>query len=183
MAFTIADAKALAETWFEEVLNSDDILVWGNEFLRREVSNKLWQEETLDYDDSVAKTFYELPANFFRIVSVVRQDIPDIELNSAFYMVNNGRIRFTTDGSYTITYKAYPASVEATTDEFPLPDAFIYPLAEFLIFKYFNVELDDEDCKSAAIEYEARVNASLKTIYDEMQIDTSTESFRVQMKW
>ena len=193
MAFTIADAKTLAETWFEELLDDDDILVWGNEFLRRKVNNKLWQDDTQDYDDSKARTYYDLPADFYRLVSVVRQDNTDIELDSTHYGINNGRIRFRAEGDYTITYKAYPAliaAISATGEEpdieentVPLPDAFLYPLAEYLIFKYYNVELDDDDSQAAALEYEARVNASLKKLYDEMQIDTSLDSFRVQMKW
>ena len=104
----------------------------------------------------------------------------------AGYAINNGYITFTVDGSYTLTYIAYPAALIAISGEgndVPLPDAFIYPLAEFLIFKYYNIEMDDEDCKLYANEYEARFRTSLKNIYDGMEINSEAESFRMVARW
>lgn len=195
MAFTIADARTLAESWFEETLDDADILVWGNEFLRRKVSNKLWNEDTADFADSAANTYYDLPSDFFLIVLVTDQANTEIKYDSTHYTISNGRIKFKADGDYTITYRVYPALIAAITattsgdppvtdaNAVPLPDPFMYPMAEYLIFKYYNIEIDDEDSKAASLEYEGRVNSSLKDIYDEMQIDTSSDSFQVQMKW
>ena len=182
MSFTIEDAQTLAHTWIEDELTDAMALTWGNEFIQRIVSDKLWQEDTEEYADKKGNTAYALPANFYRTVKVE-------DSNSglfAGYAINNGYITFTVDGSYTLTYIAYPAALIAISGEgndVPLPDAFIYPLAEFLIFKYYNIEIDDEDCKMYANEYEARFRTSLKNIYDSMEIDSETESFRVVARW
>ena len=182
MSFTIEDAQTLAHTWFEDGISDAQALTWGNEFVQRIVSDKLWREDTEEYADKKADTAYPLPAVFYRTVKV--GDSNDYPI--AGYKISNGKITFTLDGSYTLTYIAYPAALTAISGEgndVPLPDAFIYPLAEFLIFKYYNIEMDDEDCKLYANEYEARFRMSLKNIYDSMEINSTAESFRTVVRW
>ena len=194
MAFTITDAKTLAHSWIEETLDDAQILIHGNEFLRRAISNKLWQEKTQDFEDAVAGTYYDLPTDFY--LSALVTDKTDTDLVYKDYAISNMRIKFNSDGDYTLTYRAFPALIAAitatTTDDVPpvtatnsvpLPDAFIYPLAEYLIYRYFNIELDDEDSKAAAQEYEARYTNSLRKLYSDMEIDSESDSFQVTMRW
>lgn len=183
LAFTITDAKTLAETWFDEKLEDAQVLVWGNEFIRRVVSNKLWTENSGEFSGSIAGVYYDLPTDFYIMVAVTNQADPTIEYDSNAYTISNGRIKFGNSGDYTVTFREYPSLLLAVTDDYPLPDAFVYPLAEYLIFRYFNIELDDEDCKAGSLEYEARVKSSLKNIYDEMQISSEYDSFQVKMRW
>jgi hypothetical protein len=183
MSFTISDAKTLAHSWIEETLDDAQILIHGNEFLRRVVSNKLWQEDIGDYAESVANTYYDLPTDFYSTVSVTNQTDTDIEYPSSAYTISNGRIKFMANGDYFVTYKIFPALIKAITYDYPLPDAFIYPLAEYLIYRYFNIELDDGDSKAAAMEYEQRCANSLREIYSQMDIDSEGDGFQVKMRW
>lgn len=191
MPFTIDDARTQAEKWTDEILEDDQILEWGNEFVRKEVKDDLWQTDTEVFTDSTANTWYALPADFVRSIGVA--DVNNINYSS--FTIRNGKIAFAADGSYTLKYVAYPAKIAAITattsgeppvtvpNNVPLPDAFIYPMAEFLLFKLFNIELDDEDSKAAAQEYEARYSNSLKELYDKMEIDSENEAFQVKMRW
>jgi len=286
MSFTITDAKTLAESWFDETLDAALILIWGNEFIRRTVNDKLWLDTTkafsatvipatdpalsasgsgaftgtfkgkvtfvdadgaesdpnagevtvvassdgqidwssiptrtgctrklyrtkadgniyyylaaiadattTTYTDTTAdtsltipmniKTQYTLPTAFMRAVLV--EDVNGNEYTN--YSISNRKIKFGANGDYVLTYTPYPtalAAITGTGNEVPLPDACLYPLAEFLIFKYFNIELDDEESQYSAKQYEARYQASLKDIYDKMEINSDTESFQVKMRW
>ena len=286
MTFTISDALALAHTWFDDTIDNADALIWGNEFIRRKVSDKLWPETTKEYAEAVApatdpavaasgsgaitgtykvkvtfvdadgaesdcnttevevtaasnlqfdwsviptrtgctrklyrtkadgdkyyyvaaiadattttytdttadasltipmnvKTKYNLPALFCR--SVMVEDSSGIDYSC--YKINNGKIQFALNGDYTLTYIPYPTALTAITgagNNVPLPDALLDPMAEYLVFKYYNIEIDDEDSKMFANEYEVRYKASLKDIYDSMEINNETESFQVKMRW
>jgi len=179
LPFTIAEARTLAETWVDEVLSNAQIIEWGNEFFLRKVKDTLWMEGTEEYSNSTANTGYALPAGFWRSNGVKDSNG---EIYSR-YFIKNRKISFAIDGSYTLAYTAYPSKIEDIEDEVLLPDVFLYPLAEYLLFRFFNIELDDEESKNAAQEYEARYNASLKAIYDEMEIDNENESFQVEIRW
>lgn len=180
MSFVIDDAITLAESWFEEELDSAQCLIWANEFLRRKASNKLWSESTEDYADKSADTWYDLPTDFFMTVKVLDEN--DVTYENC--RMRNGKIMFASDGTYELTYVQYPEALSDTdTTDFPLPDAFLYPLAEFLIFRFYNQELDDEDSKNSAMEYEGRYLSSLKEIYSRMQINTDTEIFKPRLRW
>lgn len=192
MPFTITDAKTLAESWFDETLDDDtSLLMWGNEFNQRIVDSRLWVEATQEFANSTANTAYDLPTDFVRTVKV--EDSNDCEYSA--YTIKNGKIKFSSDGSYTLTYTQYPVAIAAiaavtsgdppvtVSNAVPLPDAFLYPMAEFLIFKFYNLEMDDDDCKAAASEYEQRMRGSLKRIYDAMEIDSETESFKPILRW
>lgn len=286
MSFTIADAQTLAHTWFDDIIEDADALVWGNEFIRRRVSDRLWAETTKEYAEAIApstdptiaasgsgsitgtykvkvtfvdadgaesdcnttevsvtassnlqfdwsaiptrtgctrklyrtkaggdkyyyvaaiadattttytdttadssltvpmniKTKYTLPTAFYRAVMVEDSNAEDY----AGYKINNGKIEFALNGDYTLTYIPYPTALAAITgagNDVPLPDVFMYPMAEYLIFKYYNIEIDDEDSKLYANEYEARYQDSLKDIYNTMEINSETESFQVGLRW
>lgn len=179
MPFTIDDAVTLAESWFEETLDIDKCLIWGNEFLRRIVDDKLWQESEYVFNDAVESTWVVLPADFRRSVFV--EDSSGSEYKS--YSIKNGRIKFSQSGDYSLTYVALPNEIPAASEEVPLPDGFEYPLAEFFIFKYYNMEIDDDDCKKAADEYERRYLYSLKKIYAQMEIESEAGSFQQKINW
>lgn len=183
MSFTIADAKALAETWVDEVLDDNLILTWGNEFLRQAVDSKVWPESTETFTDIAANTWTALPTDFYRSIKITDAD----GLLCSDYAIRGSNIKFTVAGTYELTYIKYPAELAGISGEgnnVPLHDAFKYPLAEFLLFKQYNIEIDDDDDKKVAMEYEARYTASLKEIYGEMELNTSEGgSFQVQMRW
>jgi hypothetical protein len=286
MAFTISDAKTLAHSWIEETLDDAQILIHGNEFLRRIVSDKAWlqttkafmkteipttdptveasgsgtisgaykckvtfvdadggesgynagdvevtadendqfdwseipvktgcnrklyrtkadgdiyfyvatiaDDTTTTYTDNATddeltvpmliKTKYTLPTDFYRVVKVETLDGYEYE----GYTIGNRQISFAVNDNYIMTYVAYPAALTAITGDgssISLPDIFLYPLAEFLIFKYFNIELDDGDSKAAAMEYEQRCANSLREIYSQMDIDSEGDGFQVKMRW
>lgn len=178
MPFTISDAKMLAESWFDNVIDEYFILIWSNEFLQRIVSNKLWTDTTQTFPDSVAETWYSLPTGFVKTVMVEDSD----KLNCKRYAIKNGKIKFDIDGSYTLTYTQYPSAMTSLTANLPLPDVFQYPLAEFFTFKYYNVA-DNDSAKDISDEYEQRYKASLKNIYGNMEINSETESFQIKMRW
>ncbi len=179
MSFTIDSAITLAESWFEETLDDAKCLIWGTEFLQRVVNDKLWAEDTETFDDKIADTWYSLPSDFVRFVGLEDSN-EDIYTS---YEIKNGKIRFADDGDYTLTYIPYPVDLATISTAVPLPDAFKYPLAEYLIFRYFKVELDDDDSYNASTEYEFRYKKSLKDIYDKMDIDSELDSFQVNMRW
>lgn len=286
MAITISEAKTLAHSWIEETLDDTQILIHGNEFIRRIVSDKAWlqtskaflkteipttsptvavsgsgtitgvykckvtyvdadggesgynagdvevtadidgqfdwseipvktgcnrklyrtkadgsiyyyvatiaDDTTTNYTDTTSdanltipmliKTKYTLPTDFYRIVKV--EDLSGIEYEG--YTIGNRQISFEVNDNYIMTYVAYPAALTAITGDgssISLPDVFLYPLAEFLIFKYFNIELDDDDSKMAAMEYEQRCANSLREIYSQMDIDSEGDGFQVKMRW
>jgi len=179
MSFTISSAKTLAESWFEETLDDALILIWGNEFLQRIVSNKLWLKKTQVFENVEANTPTAIAAGFVRSIKV--EDSNDVEYSG--YQIKNGNISFNVADTYGLTYVEYPDKLADITKAFPLPDAFEYPLAEFLIFKYYNFELDDEDSKQASEEYEQRFTYSLKKLYGELEIDSESDSFQVTMRW
>jgi hypothetical protein len=189
MAFTITDAKTLAHSWIEETLDDAQILIHGNEFIRRIVSDKAWGRKTATYtkDDipeGETKPVFNLPADFYRLVKI--ETLSGYEVDGDIYEISNSKITFKIQFDFIMTYVAYPAALTAITGEgssISLPDIFLYPLAEFLIFKYFNVELDDGDSKAAAMEYEQRCANSLREIYSQMDIDSEGDGFQVKMRW
>jgi|GEM_PF-4309932 hypothetical protein len=180
MSFTIANAQTLAESWFEDELDDALVLIWGNEFIQRIVNDKVWVETTYDLDDVVADTWTALPAAFVRFVSLT-EDTYDTDYAS--YEVKNGKIKCEDAGDYTLTYIPYPADLATIATTVPLHDAFKYPMAEFLVFRYFKIELDDDDSYNASTEYEYRYLSSLKAIYDKMDLDSEQDGFQVGMRW
>ncbi len=183
MSFTCADAISLAltENWLDETLDESEVLVWGNWFLRRTVNDSLWQDADTDYENSVADTWYSLPTDFIRVVEI--KDSNDMNYSDYSYTIKNGKIKFAADGSYTLTYVQYPTALASVASDVPLPDSYLYPMAEFMVFKFYNKDNDDKDRKEQAMEYESRYKGTLKEIYDRTEIRGETESFQVQMRW
>lgn len=199
MSFTIATAKVLAESWIDDVIDEYLILIWGNEFLQRIVNDKVW--ETRKYASSfrgpdpmtlvevdgyfvilLSDTWYELPDDFFRSIKVEDAD----GILYASYTIKNGLIKFANEGPYTLTYIAYPSkltSISGAGNEIPLPDAFEYPLSEFLAFRYYALKANDDFSKKASSEYEQRYKSSLKRLYGSMELNSETESFQIKMRW
>lgn len=184
LTFTIQDAKDIAESWVDELIPEDSLLKWGNEFIREKVDSKAWleAEETEIMANVKANTWTALPDDFYR-----SSKITSGELLFSDYVIGYSNIKFAADGTYELTYIKYPAELEGISgegNEVPLKDSFKYPMAEFFLFRYFNLEPDDEDNKAIAVEYEARYKASLKDIYDNMELNTDEgNGFQVQMKW
>jgi len=204
----IADAKALADSWTDETINENKALTWGNEFIQNEVRSKTWVETAQDYVEALACVWYDLPAGFVRTVQVeyinndenefykymiftaheavsdTLFDEKDCNKNILYgYTIRNGKIKFSAAGTYKLTYIGYPSKVESINTSVALHDAFMYPMAKFLLFKHLSIEYDDEDMKPEAERYRQEYLLDLKKIYDEMEFDSENESFQVQMRW
>lgn len=179
MSFTIDDAITVAESWFEETLDDAKCLIWGNEFLQRIINDKFWTEDDQDFDDAVADTWISLPSDFIRSVKLVDSNDDDY----TDYEIKNGYIRFVDAGDYTLTYIPYPAALSTISTNVPLPDIFKYPLAEYLVFRYFKQEMDDDDSYNSAAEYEVRYKNSLTEIYSKYESDSVMDSFRKNLRW
>lgn len=190
MSFTITNAKTLADSWTDEVIASADALIWGNEFIQNEVSSKAWSESTAEFV-ATADTWYALPvttpaagetpaiAGFIRAISITDAN----ESNYINYIIRNKKIKFADTDTYTLTYAGYPAALAAITTVVPLQDAFQYPMAKFLLFKHFSQEYDDSDMQATAEKYRGEYLIGLKTIYDEIEMDSENESFEVKRTW
>jgi hypothetical protein len=69
MSFTIAQAKALAESLIDEDIEDADALLWGKECLQNKIGSHAWAEDVTEYD-ATANKWYSLPSDFWRVVGV-----------------------------------------------------------------------------------------------------------------
>jgi hypothetical protein len=203
MPFAITNAKALADSWTDETIDAAKALIWGNEFIQNEVRSRVWAETTYEYTDLLADTWYDLPSGFVRTVQVeyivnnesefcgyiiisACEYIEEILLNKDSlhkYIIRNRQIKFSAAGTYKLTYVGYPSKVEDIYTNIALHEAFEYPMAKFLLFKHLSTEYDDEDMKPEAERYRQEYLMDIKKIYDEIEMDSENESFRVLMRW
>lgn len=190
MSFTITDAKTLADSWTDETIDAAKALLWGNEFIQNEVDSRAWTESEAEFE-ATADTWYALPvvtaateeepaiAGFIRTVLVKNDDGDEY----SGYTIRNKKIKFAATDTYTLTYVGYPADLADITTAAPLQDTFKYPMAKFLLFKHLSTEYDDEDMKPEAERYRQEYLMGLKKIYDQMEMDSENESFRVKAIW
>lgn len=183
MAFTIADAKALSETWASVFIDTNQALVWGNEFMRRKVDRRVWPEAETDFTDSAAGTWYSLPTDFEAPILITDKDVTGLILNHNHYAIRNRKIMFNVTGSYTLVYRQFPAVLASINSSLSIPDDFLDALSEYMLFRFFKIYVDDESFQRTAAEYEARCNDSLKAAYGNMELDSETESFRPVLRW
>ena len=141
MAFTVGEAKDLAEINIDEVGNIDDdqALAWAKEFMRQKVDSRRWTEEQVEFE-ATADEWYDLPDDFVTDIGVVGVGGYRYER----YTYRSGLITFPETGTYTLTYRQMPsplASVDATV---PLPDTYLDPMAYFMSSRYRSQD-DSED--------------------------------------
>jgi len=174
MSFTCSDAISLAltENWLDETLDSVQVLTWGTNFLRRIVKKDFWAAKTQVFNGSLADTWYALPADFIRSIEI--QEANGV-IAKRSYSIRNGQIKFAISGSYTLLYIQYPTVLATITTAVPLPDAFLYPMSEYMVFKFYNMENDDKDRKDRALEYESRYKESLRNIYENIEVSNRIE--------
>ena len=189
MSFTITTAKTIADSWTDETIDASKALTWGNEFLQNEVGSRAWDESTAEFN-ATADTWYDLPAatpaegetpaiaGFIRAILITNSD----GVAYGKYIIRNKKIKFADSDNFTLAYTGYPAPLAAITTIVPLQDAFKYPMAKFLMFKHLS-EYDDEDMKPEAERYRQEYLMDIKKIYDEIEMDSENESFRVLMRW
>lgn len=190
MSFTITNVKTLADSWTEEVVASANALTWGNEFIQSEVGSKSFQESTAEFV-ATKDTWYNLPvptaateedpaiAGFVYAINVSSVGCSDYK----HYIIRNGKIKFAATDTYTLTYAGYPAALASAAAAVPLHDAFLYPMAKFLLFKHFSIEHDDSDMQATAEKYRAEYLIAMKKAYDEIELSSENESFKVKPVW
>ena len=190
MSFTITNAKTLADSWTDEVVSTTDALIWGNEFLQNEINSKAWEESTVPFV-ATKDIWYNLPiataateedpaiAGFIRTISLTDSN----GRSYANYIIRNKKIKFADTDTFTLTYTGYPAKLASITEAVPLQDAFMYPMAKFLLFKQFSQEYDDADMYATAEKYRGEYLIGLKSIYDEIEMDSENESFQIRPSW
>lgn len=190
MSFTITNAKTLADSWTEEVIDSSKALIWGNEFIQSEVGSRTFQESTAELV-ATKDTWYDLP-----VPTVATEEVPAVAgfvyailvssgncSNYKHYIIQNRKIKFADTDTYTLTYAGYPSALPSASDTVPLHDAFLYPMAKFFLFKHYSFEYDDSDMQSAAERYRAEYLIGIKKAYDEIEMDSENESFSVRAVW
>jgi len=71
MSFTLADCRIIADALISETIDDNGLYVWGKECLQDNIPSQLWQENSKEYKSTVAKRSYNLPSDFFSLVSLL----------------------------------------------------------------------------------------------------------------
>jgi len=70
MSFTLTNCKTIADSLLNETIDDTNLLIWGKECLQDNIPSQLWQENSKEYKSTVAKRSYNLPSDFFSLVSL-----------------------------------------------------------------------------------------------------------------
>ena len=70
MSFTLTNCKTIADSLLNETIDDTNLLIWGKECLQDNIPSQLWQENSREYKSTVAKRSYNLPSDFFSLVSL-----------------------------------------------------------------------------------------------------------------
>ncbi len=174
MAFTVDNAKTLAETNTDEDMTDAQALEWAKEFMRQKVASRRWTEGTQEYEDATEDEWEDLPADFVSVVEMLDEDENAYE----DYEYRSGQIRFGADGTYTMHYRQFPTALSAVTATVPLPDIYLDPLAYFLASRYRSMD-DSEDAD--ALRWMAECDKALRRNLGTAR--ASSKPLRVQFRW
>jgi len=70
MSFTLTNCKTIADSLLNETIDDANLLIWGKECLQDNIPSQLWQDNSKEYKSVVAKRSYNLPSDFFSLVSL-----------------------------------------------------------------------------------------------------------------
>jgi len=140
MAFTVDDAKTLAENNTDEELTDAQAIAWANEFMRQKVDSRRWAEDDEEYADATADDWEDLPDDFGGVVDVLDENDESYE----DYTIRSRQIKFAEDGDYTLQYRVLPTALDAVGDAVSLPDTYLDPLAYFMASRFRSYD-DPED--------------------------------------
>ena len=70
MSFTLTNCKTIADSLLNETIDDTNLLIWGKECLQDNIPSQLWQENSREYKSTVAKRSYNLPSDFFSLLSL-----------------------------------------------------------------------------------------------------------------
>ena len=70
ISFTLTNCKTIADSLLNETIDNTNLLIWGKECLQDNIPSQLWQESSKEYKSAVAKRSYNLPSDFFSLVSL-----------------------------------------------------------------------------------------------------------------
>ena len=175
MAFTVDDAKDLAEINIDEAGNIEDAqaLAWAKEFMRQKVDSRRWTEGTKEYD-ATADEWYDLPDDFVTDIGVV--DVGGYRYER--YTYRSESITFRETGTYTLTYRQMPSALASVAATVPLPDTYLDPMAYFMSSRYRSQDdSEDQDAMHWMAECDAALRKAIATARP------SNTPMRVRMRW
>ena len=70
ISFTLTNCKTIADSLLNETIDNTNLLIWGKECLQDNIPSQLWQDSSKEYKSTVAKRSYNLPSDFFSLVSL-----------------------------------------------------------------------------------------------------------------
>lgn len=70
MSFTLTNCKTIADSLLNETIDDANLLIWGKECLQDNIPSQLWQDNSKEYKSVVAKRSYNLPSDFFSLISL-----------------------------------------------------------------------------------------------------------------
>lgn len=147
---TVNDVKLLAESYVDDVIEDTDAIMWTNECLYQQYADdaEVYAAAAITAADTV--TYYDLPADLMDIVALTNADGSDY---SGGYYILNGKIKFSVDGTITLTYKALPPLVTALSDTPAVHPLLAQTLAIWLAMRYKQKD-DDENPDANRLRFE-----------------------------
>lgn len=174
MAWTVAEAQARAgESYLDdEDIDDADAIRWANDFMREKVDSRYYPRT--DWEVTVAeKTWTDLPADFVTVVEM--KDSSDQDYRN--YLIDDNQIRFGTADTYTVAYRAEPATL-ALASEVALPVLWLSAMGYFMASRFRSK--DDSEDPDAAV----KMTECDKIIQRAMgQRRATNNPMRVRMRW
>ena len=173
MAFTVEEARDLADNAIDEEISDDEALAWAKEFMRQKVDSRRWPQDTTEYT-ATADEDYDLPDDFVLPIEVRDENGYLFER----YGYRSGLIQFAETGTFTLTYRKMPTVPTGVSDTLPLPDLYVDPLAYFMASRFRSKD-DSED--SDAAKWMAECDMAIRNIVNTTR--ASSGPMRVRMRW
>lgn len=183
MSFTLQDVKDFAEELLpgQPSIPGKDILLWGNEFIQDKIGSWGYTEieDSTTFADMTAEVGVTLPADFVNVVIIL--DANDLPYRR--YYIRNNKLFVKDDGSFTLTYLAYPQRVANLSTAVGLHDALFYPMAYWIAYQFANLDPAKQSLYSKAPSLLAEFNIRFKSVYSKLETDSEAESFQPGPLW
>lgn len=173
MAWTVSDAQARAESYLDEEVEDTDAIIWANDFLRDKVDSRFYARDIESYA-AEEDTWYDLPSDFVAVVEV-RDALDNLY---GRYLYDNGQIRFSAAGTYTLTYRAMPVAIAAAGATVPLSDMWLSAMAYFIASRYRSK--DDPEDQDAMVKM-AECDKNIKRAMGQQR--ATNNPMRKRLRW
>jgi len=147
---TVTEAKALAESYVDDVIEEVDALMWMNECLHQQYADDAEIYGTAVITATDTATYHTLPTDFVDMVAITNADGSDYY--GGYYIIGEG-IRFSVAGILTLTYRRLPALVTSMTSTIDLHPLLTQTTALWLALRYKQKD-DDENPDSSRLRFE-----------------------------